>query len=47
MNAALTQQHLYVGLMRLRIEVVYQKYGQIYFLAYNHCGNLRISSHRA
>jgi hypothetical protein len=46
MNTALAKQHLDVGLVRLRIQVVYQKDRQIDLLTDNHSGNLSIASHR-
>jgi hypothetical protein len=41
-HTALTEQHLYVGFMRLGIEVVNQKDGQINFFSNYHCGNFGI-----
>jgi hypothetical protein len=46
MDAALSQKHLNISLMRLRIEVVYQEDGEVNFLAHNHSRNLGIAAHR-
>ena len=43
---ALPQKHLYVGFMRLWIEVVDKEDSQIHLMAHYHCGNFRISAQR-
>ena len=47
MNSTLAQQHLNIGFVRLRIQIVDQKYGKIDLLAYNHRRDLRVTAHRS
>ena len=46
MYTALTKQHLDVGFVRLRVQVINQKNGKVNFLADNHCSNFGITSKR-
>ena len=46
-KAALAQQHLYVGLMRLCVEIVDEEHGQIHLMAYYKSRYFRIAAHGA
>lgn len=46
-EATLPQEHLYVGFVRLRVEVVYEEYCKIDFVSHYFCRYFRIAAHRA
>ncbi len=47
MDTALAKQHLNVGLVRLRVQVIDQEYGKVYFLPHDHRSDFSISTQRA
>lgn len=45
MQTALTQQHLYIGLVGLSVQIVDKKHGEIYLVSHHHCRYLGIATH--